>query len=59
MWGVSLLYDIVGQFELHVCSFCSTCGKHVVWWYKYGVGDVLVWCMCALHVLETSGVGGC
>lgn len=30
----------------------------MVWWYKYGVGDVDVWCACATSVFGLSVVGG-
>ena len=30
----------------------------MVWWYRYGLGDVEVWCACAMCVSGVSGVGG-
>lgn len=61
MWSVcdvSMLYGGVMKF-MCVCFVYHVCGKCVVWWYSYGVGDVLVWCVCAIHVFGISVVGGC
>lgn len=57
VWGVSMLYDGVNQFDLYVCSLCRVhvvnvwCGGRVMLWEMYK------WYVCGLCVFGVSVVG--
>lgn len=54
VWGVSMLYGGVSQFDFYVCSLYGMCEVNV----RYSVSDVEVWCACAMCVFGINVVGG-